>query len=95
MIQVNNYSWLPVDYEVTLYLGQYVPRTGQAFTTLAEMKQNGHENKSQAFDDDDRFLSIWTEPKFGIGQRAILIKTPVGNILWDCITYLDQKTTDW
>ena len=33
-----------------------------------------------------------TEPKVAIGQRAILIKTPLGNILWDCITLLDDET---
>ena len=32
--------------------------------------------------------------KFGIGQRAILIQTPNGNVLWDCITLLDQETVD-
>lgn len=32
--------------------------------------------------------------KFAIGQRAILIQTPSGNVLWDCITLLDQETVD-
>lgn len=32
--------------------------------------------------------------KFAIGQRAILLLTPHGNVLWDCITYLDQETVD-
>ncbi|KAH8596591.1 beta-lactamase-like protein [Bisporella sp. PMI_857] len=72
---------------------QYVPPSGQAFTTLAEMKQKGYKNKGKPFEEgDDRFWSIWTEPKFAIGQRAILIKTPLGNILWDCITFLDAET---
>ena len=25
-----------------------------------------------------------------IGQRALLIRTPAGNVLWDCIGYLDD-----
>ena len=32
--------------------------------------------------------------KFGIGQRAILIRTGEGNILWDCIAYLDSDTVE-
>ncbi|KAK1783870.1 beta-lactamase-like protein [Copromyces sp. CBS 386.78] len=38
-------------------------------------------------------ISITTTPKFGIGQRAILIKLPSGkHVLWDCIAFLDQDT---
>jgi hypothetical protein len=35
---------------------------------------------------------IGTEPTFAIGQRALLLQTDQGNILWDCITYLDNDT---
>lgn len=44
---------------------------------------------------EDRMWSIWTEPKFGIGQRCILLQADAGNVLWDCITYLDKETTDF
>jgi glyoxylase-like metal-dependent hydrolase (beta-lactamase superfamily II) len=71
---------------------QFVPPTGQAFTTLGELKNGNYRNKWKQFEFDDRFYSIWTEPKVGIGQRCILIKTPLGNVLWDCITYLDPET---
>lgn len=39
--------------------------------------------------------SITTEPKFAIGQRCILLQTPAGNVLWDCITYLDEETVEF
>src|SRR5262249_15448872 len=32
------------------------------------------------------------EPKVGIGQRAFLIQTARGNILWDCVALLDEAT---
>jgi glyoxylase-like metal-dependent hydrolase (beta-lactamase superfamily II) len=35
---------------------------------------------------------IVTEPGFAIGQRAHLISTPAGNLLWDCVSYLDDET---
>lgn len=72
---------------------QYTPPTGQAFTTLDEVRASGHRNIWVPFPgDDDRFVSIVTEPKLGIGQRAILVKTQRGNVLWDCITLLDDET---
>ncbi|TVY26716.1 Uncharacterized protein LHYA1_G004721 [Lachnellula hyalina] len=73
---------------------QFVPPAGQAFTTLSELKRQGCKNKWKVIDEDDRFWSIWTEPKVAIGQRCILIKTPFGNVLWDCITFLDEETKE-
>ena len=46
---------------------------------------------------DEREKRVWfvqTEPRFAIGERAILIQTEQGNILWDLIPYLDQPTVD-
>lgn len=37
-------------------------------------------------------MSFSTEPKFAIGQRAFLLQTPSGNILWDMIANLDEPT---
>ncbi|MCJ1361162.1 hypothetical protein MMC16_000260 [Acarospora aff. strigata] len=73
---------------------QFVPPSGQSFTTLAEMKGK-YKNKWQQDSVDKRIWSIWTEPKFGIGQRAILLQTPAGNVLWDLIAYLDGETVQW
>ena len=35
---------------------------------------------------EESLWGIGTEPKFAIGQRALLVQTKKGNILWDCIT---------
>ncbi|KAK0285781.1 hypothetical protein LTR35_005121 [Friedmanniomyces endolithicus] len=54
-----------------------------------------YENEYQkvgAGDGDEQMWSIWTEPKFGIGQRCVFIQTDHGNVLWDCITNLDEET---
>lgn len=40
-----------------------------------------------------KLWSINTVPKFGIGQRAIFVQE--GNVLWDCISYLDQPTIEF
>ncbi|XDG08596.1 hypothetical protein ABKA04_008211 [Annulohypoxylon sp. FPYF3050] len=70
---------------------QFTLPTGQAFTTLDELRSRT-KNTWTPFKGDSRFISIVTEPKVGIGQRAIFIKTPKGNVLWDCITLLDDET---
>jgi glyoxylase-like metal-dependent hydrolase (beta-lactamase superfamily II) len=37
---------------------------------------------------------IGTQPGFAIGQRALLVQTPEGNLLWDCISLIDEPTID-
>ncbi|MET0195102.1 MAG: MBL fold metallo-hydrolase, partial [Hyphomicrobiaceae bacterium] len=37
-------------------------------------------------------IGIRTLPVFAIGQRALLLSTPHGNILWDCISLIDDAT---
>ena len=68
---------------------QYVPPTGQRWTTQAEL-QATHRNIFR--EEEPGVWSIVTEPSFAIGQRAFLIQTPEGNLLWDCITLLDEET---
>ncbi len=38
-------------------------------------------------------MGVGTVPGFGIGHRALLIRTQQGNILWDCTSFLDDATT--
>lgn len=54
-----------------------------------------YQNNFKQDEFEDRMWSIYTEPKFGIGQRCILLQTSHGNVLWDCITYLDDETADF
>src|SRR4051794_27263996 len=68
---------------------QYVGRNGQQWTTLAAT-QATHHNVVAAL--EPGLESIVTEPKFAIGQRAHLIQSPGGNVLWDCITLIDDAT---
>jgi hypothetical protein len=67
---------------------QYVPPEGQRWTTLEELR-GSHRN---ALRDQGGFLGIGTEPKFAIGQRALLVPYGDANLLWDCITLLDDDT---
>ncbi|UJR31485.1 hypothetical protein I4U23_018974 [Adineta vaga] len=70
----------------------YVGKTGQEWTTREEVLGK-HKNQFKC--EEDGLFSIWTEPRLGIGQRAFLVQTSYGNILWDCISFLDQNTIDF
>lgn len=70
---------------------QYVPPSGQTFTTLAALRET-HRNEFTTYAPDPRLTAIATTPRFAIGQRAFLIRTPAGNVLWDCVTLLDEET---
>jgi hypothetical protein len=67
---------------------QYVPDDGQRWTTLAELRAN-HTN---AIRPQLELTGIGTEPKFAIGQRALLVPFGDTNLLWDCVTLLDDDT---
>ncbi|OAA52137.1 Beta-lactamase-like protein [Cordyceps fumosorosea ARSEF 2679] len=69
---------------------QFVPASGQSFTTTAQLKASRYQNTFTPYARDPRITYIRTEPSFGIGQRATLIATPAGNVLWDCLTLLDD-----
>lgn len=68
---------------------QYVLPTGQGWTRqdrLALTHVNGwHEYEPNV-------IGIATQPRFAIGQRAMLLRTAHGNVLWDCVSLLDAAT---
>ena len=70
---------------------QYLPKAGQKWTTLDNLRRT-HRNAFQQY--ESNLIGIGTVPEFAIGQRALLLRTPDGNFLWDCITLLDDATRE-
>lgn len=70
---------------------QYVGPEGQRWTTLARMRGRYRNLVEEV---EPGVLRIGTQPKYAIGQHAYLVRTPAGNVLWDCISYLDDQTVD-
>ena len=70
---------------------QFVGLDGQRWTTLEELARKHHNVIQQ---EEPGLYSIHTEPHFAIGQRAFLLQTPQGNLLWDCLALLDQPAID-
>jgi hypothetical protein len=68
---------------------QYVGWEGQKWTTLVEMRGK---YKNLVREEEPGLHSIHTQPRIGIGQRAFLVRTPEGNLLWDCVPLLDDAT---
>jgi DNA-directed RNA polymerase subunit RPC12/RpoP len=68
---------------------QFVRHRGQEWTTLERVAAD-HRNRFE--EEASQLLGIGTEPEFAIAQRALLVRSPAGNLLWDCITLLDDRT---
>ena len=68
---------------------QFVRHGGQVWTTLKRLAAD-HQNHFE--EEAPQLLGIGTEPEFAIGQRALLVQSPAGNVLWDCIALLDNRT---
>ncbi len=69
----------------------FVGLDGQQWTTLQQLRLT-HRNRIQ--EEEPGLRSIFTEPSFAIGERALLLQTPKGNVLWDCISLNDEATID-
>ncbi len=68
---------------------QYVAWDGQQWTTLEKL-QARHRNRIKQ--EEVRLFGIGTEPRFAIGQRALVVQTPAGNLMWDCISLVDDQS---
>jgi len=68
---------------------QFVGLNGQQWTTL-EPLQKTHRNT--LYREGEGVWGISTTPAFGIGQRALLVRTSQGNILWDCLSLISPDT---
>lgn len=70
---------------------QFIPVGGQRWTTLGDLCQT-HRNAYRSY--ERGLLGIGTTPDFAIGQRALLVRSPSGNVLWDCIAMIDAATIE-
>ena len=70
---------------------QFVGLQGQQWTTLENL-QKSHRNT--IYQEGEGMWGVLTVPQFGIGQRALLVRTAQGNILWDCVSLINRDTID-
>lgn len=67
---------------------QYVGWNGQQWTTMDELLAEGRKNV--LCDLEPGLLQLATQPSIAIGQRALIAQTSGGNVMWDCVTLVDD-----
>lgn len=71
---------------------QWVPVDGQQWTTLGELADEEH--RVEVREIEPGLTGLGVTPTLGIGQRACLVQTSAGNVLWDCIGFIDDAAVD-
>lgn len=69
---------------------QFVPPGGQIWTALPDLCRS----HMPTFRDEAGLIGLGTAPSFGIGQRALLVRSPQGNVLWDCISLVSNTMVE-
>ena len=64
-------------------------RNEVAWTTLPDLVAT--DRRVLVVEHEPGLTGIGTEPAFAIGQRPLLARTPAGNVLWDCMAWLDDE----
>jgi hypothetical protein len=67
---------------------QYVGWDGQQWTTMTGLRDAGHRGLIQ--EEGPGVVGVGAQPPTAIGQRALLVRSPAGNVLWDMISYIDD-----
>lgn len=70
---------------------QYVPASGQAWTSVDRLGKDGHRVDVTAV--DERLWGL-AAPDVGIGQQGMLIQTDGGNLLFDVPGMIDQDAVN-
>ena len=71
---------------------QWVPPSGQRWTTLDELAAAGHHTDVREV--EPGLIGIGVDPPVAIGQRALLVQTVDGNLLWDPPGFLDDEAIE-
>ena len=72
---------------------QWVPATGQRWTTLEDLQREG-QKLTWSEGEPGRFV-LSCDPGVGIGQRTQVIATEQGTLLWDPVGYIDDAAVKW
>lgn len=67
---------------------QYIRPSGQAWTTRSDLEAAGTRGEIEEI--EPNLYGVIVQPSVGIGQRALLVRTDRGNLLWDPNGYVDD-----
>ncbi|MDQ2755494.1 MAG: MBL fold metallo-hydrolase [Actinomycetota bacterium] len=66
---------------------QFVGWQGQVWTTAQELATK---HQTDVREEERDLFGVGMKPAFGIGQRALLVRTEHGNVLWDSAALIDD-----
>lgn len=72
---------------------QWVPATGQAWTTVDILRDKG--TRIVVSQVEPELWGLRAEPQVGIGQQTMVVRTPEGVLLFDCAGYVDDTALDF
>lgn len=72
---------------------QWVPEGGSRWTTVAQQREMG--TRIVVSEVEPELWGLRAEPTIGIGQQTMVVRTPEGSLLFDCIGYLDDQTVEF
>ncbi len=67
---------------------QFVPASGQRWTSHDELAADGHRGRIEDIEPD--LFAVVVGPELGIGQRGLLVRTSGGNLLWEPPGFVDE-----
>src|SRR6202790_1768697 len=70
---------------------QYPKKTGQQWTTLEKLRLT---NRNSIKFKEPGLIGVGIDPHFAIGQRALFLRTAKANVLWDCLSLLDEAVVE-
>jgi hypothetical protein len=70
---------------------QFLGPNGQEWITRETLDLD---HRNDWLEVESNLAGIGVSPRMGIGQRALLIQSPAGNVLWDCVPMLDTATRE-
>ncbi|HEY8680046.1 MAG TPA: hydrolase [Candidatus Dormibacteraeota bacterium] len=68
---------------------QYVPLEGQSWINQEELRSLGQGYDIREL--EPGLTGFRCLPQLGIGPIGYLVQTPMGNVLWDCPSYVDER----
>ena len=71
---------------------QWVPPTGQVWKTMDELADSGYRSEVREVEAD--LFGVGVRPSIGVGQRALLVRTEAGNLLWDPPAFIDRAAIE-
>src|ERR1700759_1651446 len=71
---------------------QWYQPTGQVCTTMDDLAESGYRSEVREVEPD--LFGLGVRPGIGVGQRALIVRTSEGNLLWDPPAFIDEAAIE-